>query len=233
MEHVPRSEYFDDVYFSVVDGLAESRHVFLAGNHLPENWVGKAHFTVCETGFGTGLNFLALLKLWRAERPENGRLHFISFEKYPLTRAFIADHLAHWQDDIGAELDDMLAVYPEDLKAGGHDLMIGDDVHVTLMFGDVNEELPKLINPVDCWFLDGFKPSSNPEMWSDIVFASMARLSAEGATFATFTAAGPVRRGLMQAGFKVEKIRGFGRKREMAIGVFKGTQGENTVCALP
>lgn len=217
MQPVPRSEQFDDVYFSAADGLAETRHVFLAGNNLPEHWLDHPSFTICETGFGTGLNFLAALTLWRETKNTNASLHFISFEKFPVTRDFIACHLEHWRGDIGEALDDLLWVYPESLQ-GQYDLDIASNIKLTLIFGDVNEELPKLETGIDCWFLDGFKPSSNPDMWSETVFQNMARLSNTNSTFATFTAAGFVRRGLNAAGFDVRKIKGFGYKRDMTVG---------------
>lgn len=216
---VPRSKEFDDVYFSVADGLAETRHVFLDGNNLRERWAGGeiGDFTICETGFGTGLNFLAALKLWR-KSGARGRLEFISFEKFPVSGEFIREHLSHWSD-ISNELDILLTNYPANLKDGTHVLDVADDVRLILIFGDVNEEIQKLNAYVDCWFLDGFKPSSNPDMWSETVFRNMARLSCEGASFATFTSAGFVRRGLKAVGFSVRKIAGFGRKREMSVGV--------------
>ncbi len=220
---VPRSEKFDDVYFSVVDGLSETRHVFLNGNGLPEAWQGRGGVTICETGFGTGLNFLATLKLWLdspvAERPK--KLHFISFEKYPLTREYIAKHLAVW-NDLSDILGVFLSKYPIDLNVSKVDLDICDGVVLTLCFGDVNVLMPTIHESVDFWFLDGFKPSSNPDMWSDNVFQNMARLSQIDARIATFTAAGFVRRGLVAAGFEIQKVRGFGRKREMVIGRYVG-----------
>lgn len=224
MTDVPRSKQFDDVYFSQQDGLEETRHVFLAGNDLPENWGshGEECFTICETGFGTGLNFLAVAKLWMetppAERPK--KLHYISFEKYPLQSNYIAEHLEGWEE-LGVMLNALIDKYPSDLSDGMHEIEIMDGVALTLIFGDVNEQLPKLEDRVDCWFLDGFKPSSNPDMWSEIVFANMARLSAPEASFATFTVAGFVRRGLAAQGFDVRKVPGFGRKREMCVGVYK------------
>lgn len=213
------SEQFDDVYFSVQDGLAETRHVFLDGNNLPDAWYGQEHFTICETGFGTGLNFLAAVKLWQdtpvEQRPKN--LYFISFEKYPLSQDYIATHLAHW-DELSHILDLLLAKYPTDLSQKKYELEIMDGVKLTLYFGDINQTIPTLNTPIDCWFLDGFKPSSNPDMWSDTVFQNMARLSHKNSTFATFTAAGFVRRGLSAVGFDVRKVKGFGRKREMSVG---------------
>ncbi|MCB1783664.1 MAG: tRNA (5-methylaminomethyl-2-thiouridine)(34)-methyltransferase MnmD [Alphaproteobacteria bacterium] len=224
MSTVPRSEQFDDVYFSVEDGLAETRHVFLAGNGLPDAWAGREQFTICETGFGTGLNFLAAWKLWRdcdaALRPQS--LHFISFEKYPVTRDFIGEVLGGWDGDLEYERNVLIFKYPLDLSFGTHRIEIFSNVFLTLVFGDVNDALPKLEERVDCWFLDGFKPSSNPDMWSEILFKNMARLSAPEATFATFTSAGFVRRGLAAEGFEVRKIRGYGRKREMSVGRFRG-----------
>ncbi|MGH1402972.1 MAG: tRNA (5-methylaminomethyl-2-thiouridine)(34)-methyltransferase MnmD [Alphaproteobacteria bacterium] len=219
MSDVPRSKQFDDVYFSVSDGLAETRHVFIDGNGLPDAWVGRDRFTICETGFGTGLNFLAVLKMWRdAPREEKPKeLHFISFEKYPLDREYIADVLAHW-GELNEELDFLLANYPSDLKYKTCNIEVVSGVVLTLILGDVNDEIGHLDADVDCWFLDGFKPSSNPDMWSETVFSNMARLSHEGSTLATFTAAGFVRRGLQGVGFDICKVPGFGRKREMCIG---------------
>jgi len=223
MTNVPRSDQFDDVYFSVQDGLAETNHVFLDGNNLPDSWLAKKNFTICETGFGTGLNFLAVLKLW-LDSPEDKRpnnLHFISFEKYPLSKEYIKENLSVW-GELATSLDMLLSKYPFDLECKNHELDIADGVILTLIIGDVNEQIPFLENPVDCWFLDGFKPSSNPDMWSDIIFENMARLSREGSSFATFTAAGFVRRGLLAQGFDVRKVRGFGRKREMIVGNYSG-----------
>lgn len=231
-DNVPRSAQFDDVYFSVEDGLAETRHVFLSGNTLPAIWRGQERFTIGETGFGTGLNFLAALNLWHATpaeyRPDH--LHFISFEKYPLTRDYIHTHLAHWTE-LAGELEAVLAVYPKDLSDGVYDLAVSDAVTLTLVFGDINAAIPLVDAAVDCWFLDGFKPSSNPDMWSDTVFSNMARLSTSGARFATFTAAGFVRRGLAAQGFTVNKIKGYGRKREMCVGFYGDDVGGDMPCA--
>ncbi len=219
--NVPRSKEFDDVYFSVEDGLAESRYVFLKGNDLPNAWNDKEHFTICESGFGTGLNFLAVLKLWLEhdidQRPKN--LHFISFEKYPLDKEFIKDVLSCWEE-LSEVLAKLLAIYPSDLSRNIYEIPVVDGVKLTLIFGDINDELPKLEKQINCWFLDGFKPSSNPDMWSKTIFKNMARLSITGSSFATFTAAGFVRRELEKYGFKVRKIKGFGQKREMLVGYY-------------
>ena len=215
MMRVPRSEVFDDIYFSAKDGLAETRHVFLDGNNLPEVWAGRDSFTICETGFGTGLNLLGVSKLWLDCDDPPKRLRYISFEKYPVDVEFIEDYLSQW-DELSEVLTALLPVYAE----GEFSLM--DGVDVKLIFGDVNEKLPELDELVDCWLLDGFKPSMNPDMWSDVVLDHVARLSCAGTSFATFTAAGAVRRGLQERGFDVRKVQGFDRKREMLVGIYEG-----------
>jgi len=226
MASVPRSERFDDVYFSMEDGLAETRHVFLEGNRLPEIWGDhdfRGTFVIAETGFGTGLNFLAAWQLWKTLRVNNNprRLEFISVEKYPVNGNFIRDVLSVWEEELGDKLVRFCDLYPVP-KTGVHMIDAAEDVRLTLHIGDVAEVLPKLNVRVDAWFLDGFKPATNPEMWTDAVFQNMARLSHQGTSFATFTAAGEVRRGLHNAGFDVQKVKGFGRKRDMLTGVFTG-----------
>lgn len=245
MNVAPRSKEFDDVYFSAVDGLAETQYVFLAGNGLPGRWAGKERFVIAETGFGTGLNFLAVWKLFAETAQAGQSLEFISFEKYPLSGKEIGNYLlsvlssranardltqdytgsdpsalTHVRDDNGVYegyLAQFLDLYPKEVY-GVRTLSISDRVILKIYFGDVNEEIAKVETPVDCWFLDGFKPATNPEMWTDTVFANMARLSAPGASFATFTAAGAVKRGLRAAGFDVRKVKGFGTKRDMLVG---------------
>lgn len=221
----PRSQEFDDVYFSADDGLAESEYVFLDGNHLPRGWQAKQRFVICETGFGTGLNFLAAWKRFEETTDPEHTLHFISFEKYPLDSEEIAAHLQPWSDFFGGHLTRLVGLYPP-LIPGFHRLVVTPRVTLTLVFDDVNDAFPQLQADVDAWFLDGFKPSTNPDMWSEIVFEQMKRLSYSGTRVATFTAAGQVRRGLQNAGFTVEKADGFGRKRDMTIGLFEGIQKE-------
>lgn len=219
MDNTPRSKEFNDVYFSVQDGLAETRHVFLEGNDLPAAWQGKDHFTICETGFGTGLNFLAVWKLFEETAQADQTLHFISFEKFPLSAQEIDRYLEPWRAEFPDHLEALVRDYPQ--KPGEiQDMTFSKNLRLTLICDDVNAAIPHVNESVDCWFLDGFKPSTNPEMWSETVFENMARLSKKGATFATFTAAGFVRRALQSAGFAVEKVPGFGRKREMLVGAF-------------
>lgn len=189
------------------------------GNGLPGAWRGKPCFTIAETGFGTGLNFLAAWTLFERTSAAGQQLHYISFEKYPLAWGDISRALAPWRAEFGGRIDRLRELYP--LRVPGfHRVRASEQITLTLVFDDVNESLPQLDAPrgVDAWFLDGFAPSKNPDMWTDKLFSEMARVSAGGATFATFTVAGAVRRGLEAAGFAVEKKKGFGRKKEMLRG---------------
>ncbi len=225
MKDVPVSQEFDDIYFSKEDGLAETAHVFLKGNDLPQVWAAKSHFTtksyftICETGFGTGLNFFSAWKLFDENSEDNQRLDFISIEKYPLRSDDIRNALADWVDYFDGRIDEFLQVYP--IRAAGfHRIIISDKITLTLIFDDINIALPQITADIDCWFLDGFTPAKNPDMWSAVLYTHMERLSVTGTSYATFTAAGTVRRGLESAGFSVTKQKGFGHKREMISGTF-------------
>jgi tRNA 5-methylaminomethyl-2-thiouridine biosynthesis bifunctional protein len=208
----PRSGRFGDVYFSADDGLAESRAVFLAGCGLPDAWAGRDRFTVAELGFGTGLNILALLDLWKRS-PGAGRLHVFSIEAFPLNRDEAARALAAWPElaDITAIL---LARWP-DGTPGFHRIDLPEfSATLDLAIGDAAWALEQWSGQADAWFLDGFSPALNPQMWSDAVLDGVAARSAPGARLATFTVAGAVRRGLAERGFQVDKRPGHGRKRE-------------------
>ena len=220
-EGAPRSGRFDDVYFSREDGLAESRAVFLAGCGLPETWRGRRDFTVAELGFGTGLNIAALLDLWRREGPAQGRLHLFSIEGFPLSRDEAAQALAAWPE-IAEAAETLLAAWPA-ATPGFHRLDLpAFRATLDLAVGDAAWALAQWRGRADAWFLDGFAPSTNPEMWSDVVLDGLKARSAPGARLATFTVAGAVRRGLAQRGFTVEKHPGHGRKRERLEGRLPG-----------
>lgn len=213
----PVSRGFNDIYFSRQDGLAESRYVFLQQNRLPRRWENMARFTIVETGFGTGLNFLATWQAWCATAPPDAQLHYVSIEKHPLTAQDLARALRLWPE-LEAQGAQLLACYPPLLR-GMHRVHFPlDRITLTLCFGDVDEVLPQLAVCADAWYLDGFDPAKNPQMWSESLFAQMARLTRPGGTFATFTSAGWIRRGLQAAGFAPRKFPGFGRKREMLCG---------------
>ena len=215
----PRSRQSGDVYFSAEDGLAETRTVFLKGCGLPERFTDRAVFTVAELGFGTGLNALALWDLWRAHRPQGARLHMISVEANPFRRDQAARALSAFPE-LSALADPLLGQWPAPLK-GLHRLHFDEDgFTLTLAHGRAPAILGALEFAADAWFLDGFAPAANPDMWSAEICAQIARLSAPGARAATFTVAGAVRRGLSAVGFAVEKRPGFGRKRGRLEAVF-------------
>ena len=196
---VPISTRFDDPYYSLDNGLAETRYVFLEGNDLPARFENGFH--IAELGFGTGLSFLTALKAFR-ESGIQGRLHFTSFEAYPMST------------------EEMLAAlkpYP-DLPIQVLDGESDPDFELRIVIGDVRETLPNWDGQADAWFLDGFSPARNPEMWEDSLMAQVGAHTAPGGTFATYTAVGTVRRALETAGFTVERIQGYGRKRHMTRG---------------
>jgi tRNA 5-methylaminomethyl-2-thiouridine biosynthesis bifunctional protein len=215
----PLSAQYGDVYFSRESGIEETRHVFLQHNRLRERWqtLQTKVFTIAETGFGTGLNFLCAWQLWNECAPAQARLHFISTEKYPLSRDDLAQALALWP-----QLEQFSAQLVKEyhwLVPGWQRLSFdGGRVTLTLLIGDARETLPKMCASINAWFLDGFAPAKNPEMWQDELLREISRLCAPGATFATFTSAGMVKRGLEAAGFSVRKVAGFGRKRDMLCG---------------
>ena len=215
----PFSEKFGDVYHSAESGPDQARHVFLHGNDLPVRWNGARVFTIVETGFGLGLNFMATWAAWQSDPARCARLHFVSIERHPFARDDLAALHTRYPE-FREQSAEICAAWPPAI-AGTHRLHFGDGrVTLTLVFGDVLEALRDLRLGTDAFYLDGFAPDRNPEMWSHAVMKSLARLARPGATLATYTTARAVRDALAAAGFAVEKSVGFGRKREMLIGRF-------------
>ena len=205
---IPIARRFDDPYFSFENGVAETAHVFFAGNDLPARFTDGFH--IAELGFGTGLNLLAALKLWR-DTAQQGRLHFTSFEAYPMEAEAMLKAQAAFPE---------LAAISEELAphwhAGATEFKT-DDLHFTLMLGDARETVSNMAQKADAWFLDGFSPAKNPELWEASLLAQVAAQTAPNGTAATYTAAGFVRRALEAGGFDVTRRAGFGRKRHMTI----------------
>jgi tRNA 5-methylaminomethyl-2-thiouridine biosynthesis bifunctional protein len=221
----PRSRLYGDLYFSAQDGLAETRAVFLEGCGLPYAWAGRRRFVVGELGFGTGLNILALLDLWRRAGPPAGQLHIFSVEAHPISAHDAARALANWPE-LSEIADILLARWPG-RALGVHRVDLPEfsaSLDVAVM--DVEPALAGWTGRADAWFLDGFAPALNPAMWRDEVLAVVGRCSSPGARAATFTVAGQVRRGLAAAGYVVEKKPGFGRKRERLEARLPGAASE-------
>jgi len=207
---------FDDIYYAEEDGLAEARYVYLTNNSLPQKWLGQSECAIAELGFGTGLNFFATLDLWNQNPMKDSILRFSSCEKFPLSKEDITKALSRWPE-LQSLLYNFLTAYDPN-RSGFQKITLLNNVELSLFIGDVSEYLTRLQGPIDAWYLDGFAPRKNPEMWSDEVFDRILKLSSRSANFATFAAAGFIRRGLMARGFQVSKVAGFGRKREMLRG---------------
>lgn len=219
----PVARGFDDVYFSTADGLEETRAVFLSGSGLPERWAGRDAFTVAETGFGTGLNFLALWELWlKSQRRPGAWLHFVSFEGFPLHREDAARALSAWPE-LALLAENLLARWPHRARGVRQLTWPEDRLTLTLYVDDIARALPEARFRADAWFLDGFSPSRNAAMWAEGLFPLIAERSAPGAVAATFTVARAVRDGLTENGFEPAKKPGFGRKRDRLEAVFRGS----------
>ncbi|HSF65454.1 MAG TPA: tRNA (5-methylaminomethyl-2-thiouridine)(34)-methyltransferase MnmD [Paracoccaceae bacterium] len=206
---IPVSTRFDDPYFSLQGGLAETRHVFLDGNDLPARLAPGFH--IAELGFGTGLNLIAALIAWRAAGIA-GPLRFTSFEAFPMTAPDMARALRAFPEAAATA-----APLLDQWAAGVRHLTL-PDLQAQIILGDARDTLPRWDGMADAWFLDGFSPAKNPELWSGDMMAQVAAHTAPGGTFATYTAAGHVRRALQAAGFQVERRAGFGHKRHMTAG---------------
>lgn len=203
----PVSTKFDDPYFSLEGGLSETEHVFLAGNDLPERFQDRFH--IAELGFGTGLNLLTALRSFRAVGV-SGKLIFTSFEAFPMRLSDIAQALSHFEGLDAALITDQWTETSVTLT--------GPDIEATIIVGDARATLASWDGLADAWFLDGFSPAKNPELWSEELLLQVGAHTSHGGTFATYTAAGHVRRSLAQAGFEVTRAPGFGRKRHMSRG---------------
>lgn len=214
-DRIPVSVRFDDPYYSLESGLSETRHVFLAGNDLPRRFCDGFH--IAELGFGTGLNLLTTLAAWRAAGVQ-GRLRFTSFEAYPMTPEDMIRAHRNFAElaPLAAEFSPLWQGLWQTGQIEHHDLSL------RVIVGDARQSLPMSDVQADCWFLDGFSPAKNPELWDADLMQSVADHTKPDGTFATYTAAGFVRRHLSQAGFDVSRIAGYGRKRHMTLGV-KGT----------
>ena len=229
MKYLTESDYYidntgiiaqahDDVYFSREGGLEETRYVFIERNDLSARFSAcDGPFLVAESGFGTGLNFFATVQKWQElAHSSEAHLTFLSFEKFPLPPEAMRAALVSYPE-LTAYIEQWLPFYPLPIE-GVHEIRLGN-VTLQLVLGDMQEWLPQLACEADAWFLDGFAPAKNPDMWSDAMMAQVASHTKSGGSLATFTAVGAVRRALKAGGFEMKKVVGFGKKREMLVGV--------------
>ncbi len=213
---MPYSQAFGDHFYCQTDGRLECGHVFLSGNGLPERWAEKDSFQIGELGFGTGLNFAETWRQWKLHRRDGQHLHFISFELYPMQRDEIARALSHWPE-IDAERDGLTAAWPD----GPHDIVsleLDPQTRLSVVCGAALDGVRAAEPRFDAWYLDGFAPSRNGDMWSEELMRLVCEKTVPGGSFATYAAAGFVRRNLVAAGFAVERRKGFAGKREMLCG---------------
>ncbi len=210
---LPVSTRFDDPYFSLENGLAESSHVFLAGNGLPDRF--KPGFHIGELGFGTGLNMCAAWLAWR-QSGQTTPLRYTSFEAYPMRGEDIRKALASFTE-ITREVANFLEVWAEGKTRFNLDLLEAE-----VVIGDARKMVSEFPSKMDAWFLDGFAPAKNPELWQPALMADIAAHTNPDGTFATYSAAGFVRRTMADVGFTTDRLPGFGRKRHMSIGRLSG-----------
>ena len=207
---VPIATAFDDPYYSLENGEEETEYVFLAGNDLPARFGGD--FQIAELGFGTGLNLLVAWAAWDADG-RRGALRFTSFEAFPMATQDMQAALAHFPQ---------LARYAEILMnewtPGSDPVQLSDGPLLEVVIGDARKTVPGWAGMADAWFLDGFSPAKNPELWDADLLKAVGRHTKPDGTAATYSAAGQIRRSLQDAGFTVTRIPGYGRKRHMTIG---------------
>ena len=216
---IPVSTLFDDPYFSLDNGAEESEYVFIQGNGLAQKFAALtaySSFHIAEMGFGTGLNFVTTWAYWDHYAPKNAHLHISAFELYPLEKADMAKSLSHWPR-YRAYAEKLLSLWPE-IKQKEQNITIElGHIHLHLYLGDARERVHDLISPQHAWYLDGFSPAKNPQLWEKSLMQAIYKHSIEGASLATYSAAGWVRQNLSEAGFHVERIKGYGRKKHMTI----------------
>jgi tRNA U34 5-methylaminomethyl-2-thiouridine-forming methyltransferase MnmC len=214
---MPYSPAFGDHFYCQTDGRLECGHVFLAGNGLPKRWHGTTRFLIGELGFGTGLNFAETWRQWKQQRSAGQQLHFMSFELYPMQRDEIDRALSHWPE-IDAERAALAAAWP-DMPEGTVSLALDEQTTLSVVCGRALDGVAAAKAEFDAWYLDGFAPSKNADMWSEELLQLVCAKTVPSGTFATYAAAGFVRRNLGAAGFAVERRPGFAGKREMLCGV--------------
>lgn len=213
---MPYSEAFGDQFYCKTDGRLECDHVFIDGNGLKDRFLSETALTIGELGFGTGLNLCETWRQWKQLRRSDSQLHFVSFELYPMHASEIDRALQHWPE-INSERQKLVELWP-DKPSGTVTIELDNQTRATIVCGDAAKNVTASSLNFDGWYLDGFAPARNPDMWSLDLMRAIFEKTARNGTFATYAAAGFVRRNLISAGFTVEKRKGFAGKREMLCG---------------
>ena len=211
-DRIPIAQKFDDPYYSLDNGFGEVRHVFLDSNKLSQRF--KNGFKIAELGFGTGLNFLSTLWQWRPKK-QKGKLSYTSFEAFPMKPEDMVKAQSEFAE-LSSIRHEFSSLWSELLEKGE---LIGSDYKLELILGDARRTIMNIDIKADCWFLDGFSPAKNPELWEKGLLNDIFRCTANKGTLSTYSASGVVRRNLSSAGFEVKRISGFGRKRHMTLAI--------------
>ncbi|MEZ2130436.1 MULTISPECIES: tRNA (5-methylaminomethyl-2-thiouridine)(34)-methyltransferase MnmD [unclassified Sinorhizobium] len=219
---MPYSSAFGDHFYCQTDGRLECGHVFLAGNGLPDRWKGRQSFLIGELGFGTGLNFCETWRQWKERREPGAELRFTSFELYPMRATEIDRALSHWPE-IDAERTTLVSAWP-DRPQGTVTLQLDAQTTLRVVCGPALDGVQAATDRFDAWYLDGFAPSRNGDMWSEELMRLVCAKTVQDGSFATYAAAGFVRRNLIAAGFDVERRKGFASKREMLCGIKRSSE---------
>ena len=219
------SKSYNDIYFDKLNGPKETEHVYLNTNNLTKRFKNKQKFVIAEIGFGTGLNFLLTWKLWKENRKTNGSLTYISFENAPLSKKDIERVYKKFKNLDGYSRF-LLKNIPERCKSTHRIFIKADNINLILIYDDITS----LINfnfKADTWFLDGFSPKKNPLVWTDKLFKQLYNFTNLDGSLSTFSVAGNIRRGLLNAGFKVSKVSGYGNKKEISYAIKKDLISSN------
>ncbi len=217
--NLPYSSDYDDSFYSADNGRKECQHVFIAGNQLDQRFAKSPHFTIAELGFGTALNFLETWSLWRKLRQPGQQLDYVAFEISPLDFPSLGRAAANWSEL--APLAAVLLKFWQDRGVSPGLWQMDKQTTLELIIGDARHRVKTWPDKADAWYLDGFSPSKNPEMWSAELMSEVATHTSTNGTFATYTAAGWVRQNLIAAGFRVSRQPGHGKKRHMSVGVIE------------
>jgi len=216
----PYSAEFDDIYYSEAGAREESEYVFLQNNDLPQRWKNRSQFVISETGFGAGLNFILTMQAWEKHADVSACLYYVSFEKHPVAPDDLKRIANNWPD-LQSYFDELIVNYPPAIKGHHSRVFSKGRVRLLLVFMDACEALQDMGLEADAWYLDGFTPAKNPELWNENIFDLIAKNSRPGATLSTYTAAGSVKRNLESSGFEVSRVKGHGNKREMITAVLR------------
>jgi|GEM_PF-4378578 len=225
----PFNEETQDIYFSVDEGVQEAHHTFIKGNHLGERFLeltkSSDYFVIGELGFGTGLNFLVTADYF-LKTCTQGRLVYISVEKSPIFLADLKQMYELLKEQISDNLlSEMLLQWPGAIPGFHTMILAGGRVELRLLHGDGVSVLKELSGTIDAWYLDGFSPKKNPDLWSEAIFKEIKHHSRRGTTFATYSVSSQVKQGLSAVGFQIERVVGFGRKKHALRGQFEGEGG--------